>query len=53
MKTNSRFVLIDNTAKKAVVYDGRIVLAVYHFTEEPFTKEDIEWARTDNYATKA
>lgn len=52
--SNSRLVLVDFLAKKAVVYDKRIPLATYHFVDgQPLSAEDIEWARTEEYKDKA
>lgn len=52
--SNSRLVLVDFLAKKAVVYDKRIPLATYHFVDgQSLSAEDIEWARTEEYKDKA
>jgi len=52
--SNNRFVLVDFLSKKAVVYEKRNPLATYEFVDgQPFSAEDIEWARTEEYKDKA
>ncbi len=54
MKTNSRFVLIDIKAQKVFVYEGKVCLAEYDIDKtNPMINEDIEWARTQRYDSKA
>lgn len=52
--SNNRFVLVDFLSKKAVVYEKRNPLATYEFVDgQPFSAEDIEWARTEEYKDQA
>lgn len=48
-----RLVLIDSKNKTATVYEKKVSLAVYTFTDEPFSKEDIEQIRIMEYKDKA
>ena len=51
---NTRFVLIDNKNKHALVYDKKVCLAKYEFVEGMvFTASEIEQVRTMDYKTKA
>ena len=51
--TKIRLVLIDSVAKNATVYENKVALATYNFTDTPLTREDVEWVRTQEYKDKA
>lgn len=52
MKTNSRFVLLDNLRRVYSVYENKVCLAIFEMEEVP-SKSTVEFIRTDTYADKA